>query len=274
LSEQKLSKGGAAGDDVAALGWSVVRFARLASTNDEARAAALDGHPGRLWIVAEEQTAGRGRRGRSWASPPGNLYASALLLDPAPIARGAEIGFVAGLALHRAICDLGGRDFALKWPNDLIWRGAKVAGLLAEGVSLPDGGFACIVGIGVNCLIAPQVEGYSTADLSRALGRRAEAAELFIHLARRFVEALEEWRRGEGFAAIRAAWLAAASGLGEPIRISDPSGVREGVFEALDARGRLLLRRAERLEIVEAGDLTLIGDEAASAPVADGLASS
>jgi BirA family biotin operon repressor/biotin-[acetyl-CoA-carboxylase] ligase len=267
LSEQKLSKGGAAGDDVAALGWSVARFARLASTNDEARAAALDGHPGRLWIVAEEQTAGRGRRGRSWASPPGNLYASALLLDPAPIARGAEIGFVAGLALHRAICDLGGRDFALKWPNDLIWRGAKVAGLLAEGVSLPDG-------IGVNCLIAPQVEGYATADLSRALGRRAGAGDLFIHLARRFVEALEEWRRGEGFAAIRAAWLAAASGLGEPIRVSDPSGVREGVFEALDARGRLLLRRAERLEIVEAGDLTLIGDEAASAPVADGLASS
>jgi BirA family transcriptional regulator, biotin operon repressor / biotin---[acetyl-CoA-carboxylase] ligase len=275
LSERKLQREGAAGDSaIAALGWSLACFARLASTNDEARAAALDGHPGRLWIVAEEQTAGRGRRGRSWASPRGNLYASALLLDPAPIAKGAEVGFVAGLALHRAIGDLGGRDFALKWPNDLIWRGTKVAGLLAEGVSLPGGRFACIVGIGVNCLTAPQVEGYATADLSQAIGRRVQPAELFVHLARRFDDALAEWRRGEGFAAIRAAWLAAASGLGEPIRISDPSGVREGLFEALDARGRLLLRRAERLEIVEAGDLTLIGDGARSAPVADGLAKS
>jgi BirA family biotin operon repressor/biotin-[acetyl-CoA-carboxylase] ligase len=272
LSERELSTDCAPSDRaLAALGWRVQRFGELGSTNDAARAAALGGDRGPLWVIAEEQTAGRGRRGRSWASPPGNLHASALINDPAPVARGPEIGFVAGLALHRAIGDLGAGDFALKWPNDLIWRGAKVAGLLAEGVSLLDG-FACIVGIGVNCLVAPKIEGQPTADLSRALGRSILPTELFPRLALRFAEALAEWRRGEGFAEIRAAWLASASGLGEPIRISDPSGVREGLFEALDARGRLLLRRAECLEIIEAGDLTLIGG--GSTPVAGGLSNS
>jgi BirA family biotin operon repressor/biotin-[acetyl-CoA-carboxylase] ligase len=259
---------------LAASGWRVEHLGRVGSTNDVARARALAGDPGRLWIVAEEQTAGRGRRGRNWASPPGNLYATALLLDPAPIAKGAEIGFVAGLALHRAVGDLGGCDFALKWPNDLLWRGGKVAGLLAEGVSLPGGRFGCIVGVGVNCRLAPQAASYPTADLCRALGQEATPAEVFDRLALRFVEALDQWRGGEGFMAIRAAWLAVATGLGEPIRITDPAGVREGVFEALDARGRLLLRRAERLEIIEAGDLTLICDHAGSTATAEKLANS
>jgi BirA family transcriptional regulator, biotin operon repressor / biotin---[acetyl-CoA-carboxylase] ligase len=259
------------GQALSAAGWRVEPHAQVGSTNDEARDRALSGDPGRLWIIADEQTAGRGRRGRSWASPPGNLYASALLIDPAPIAKGAEIGFVAGLALHRAIRDLGGLDFWLKWPNDVLWRGAKVAGLLAEGVSLPDGRFACIVGIGVNCRIAPPAAAYPTADLSRALGRDVAPDEAFARLAARFAGALDDWRRGDGFAGIRSTWLSAAVGLGEAIRITDLGGVREGVFEALDARGRLLLRRAERLEIIEAGDLTLI-DNAMNAPPSAGKA--
>jgi len=260
-----------AGQAPSRTGWRVERRAKVGSTNDEARSRGLAGDPGRLWIIAEEQSAGRGRRGRIWASPPGNLYASALMIDPAPIAKGAEIGFVAGLALHRAIGDLGGRDFRLKWPNDLLWRGAKAAGLLAEGVALSDGRFAYIIGIGVNCLVAPPA-GYPTVDLSRALGRDVTPDEVFASLAPRFSEALAEWRQGEAFAAIRSAWLDAAIGLGEPIRITDLGGVREGVFEALDARGRLLLRREERLEIIEAGDLTLIGGARGEACGAGGAA--
>ena len=118
-------------------GWRVARFARVGSTNDEARRAALAGDAGRLWVVAEEQTHGRGRKGRFWSSPPGNLYASALVVDPCPPALAPQIGFVAGVALAQAVEDLGGAGFGLKWPNDLMWRGAKVAGLLAEGVTTP-----------------------------------------------------------------------------------------------------------------------------------------
>ena len=90
------------------------------STNEEARRRALAGDPGRMWIVADEQTAGRGRRGRVWISPKGNLHASALLIDPCPALVAAELGFVAGVALARAAGDLGATDVGLKWPNDLM----------------------------------------------------------------------------------------------------------------------------------------------------------
>ena len=159
-------------------GWRVARFARVGSTNDEARRSALAGDAGRLWVVAEEQTHGRGRKGRFWSSPPGNLYASALVVDPCPPALAPQIGFVAGVALAQAVEDLGGVGFGLKWPNDLMWRGAKIAGLLAEGVTTPDRRLACIVGIGVNCVSAPDGLDYPAASLSDALraaglGRRA-----------------------------------------------------------------------------------------------------
>jgi BirA family transcriptional regulator, biotin operon repressor / biotin---[acetyl-CoA-carboxylase] ligase len=253
-------------------GWRLDRRESVGSTNDEARAAALADDKGRLWIIADEQTSGRGRRGRGWSSPVGNLYASALLIDPSPIARAAEIGFVAGLALHQSVTDLGGRDFTLKWPNDLLWRRAKVAGILVEGVSLTKGGYACIVGIGVNCRSAPAAA-YPTENLSAAIGRGVSPNELFSLLAAHFATALAEWRGGDNFASIRRAWLKVASGVGGPIRITEASGVREGVFEALDARGRLLLRRDGRLEVVEAGDLTLIAgaDSVAQEEKANGV---
>ena len=99
--------------------WRVVRFDAIDSTSDEARRRALAGDPGRLWIVAGEQSAGRGRRGRTWISPKGNLYASALLIDPCPPAIAAQLGFVAGVALARAAEDVGA-EARLKWPNDLV----------------------------------------------------------------------------------------------------------------------------------------------------------
>jgi len=238
-------------------GWRIARFARLGSTNDEARRAALAGDPGRLWIVADEQVHGRGRKGRFWSSPPGNLYASALVVDPCPPAIAPQIGFVAGVALAQAIADLGGAGFGLKWPNDLVWRGAKVAGMLVEGVATSDRRLACVVGVGVNCASAPSGLDYPAAALNDALGRPVAAEALFIRLATRFHEALGLWARGQGFAAVRSLWLASAAGLGGPIRVADPRGEREGAFEGLDEGGRLLLRTAAGVETVEAADLYL-----------------
>lgn len=245
--------------EVLASGWRVARLTSIGSTNDEARRLALAGDPGRLWIVAREQTAGRGRRGRAWTSPPGNLYASALLIDPSPTAIAAQIGFVAGVALRCALGDLGaGDDLKLKWPNDLVWRGAKLAGLLVEGVALSDGRLACIVGIGVNCASAPAGLAYPTDCLVNALGRVVDPEDLFARLAPRFDETLALWRRGADFAAIRAQWLLHAAGLGGSIRIAGAQGFRQGIFETLDAQGRLVLRGADGAEAIEAGDLFLI----------------
>ena len=236
-------------------GWRVARHARLDSTNDEARRRALAGDPGRLWVVAGEQTHGRGRHGRFWRSPPGNLYASALIIDPCEAAIAPQIGFVAGVALIEALADLGGVGVALKWPNDALWKGAKLAGLLVEGLTTPAGRLACVVGVGVNCLSAPEGLAYPATDLRAALGAAVSPEAVFRRLAVRFDEALAAWSRGAGFAEIRARWLAVAAGLGERARVVGPRGARDGRLEGLDADGRLLLTTADGLEAVDAADV-------------------
>jgi BirA family transcriptional regulator, biotin operon repressor / biotin---[acetyl-CoA-carboxylase] ligase len=238
-------------------GWRVVRYDVIDSTNEEGRRRALAGDAGRLWIVADQQIAGRGRRGRSWISPKGNLHASALMIDPCPLAHAAQLGFVAGVALARATRDLGAADVGLKWPNDLMLGGAKCAGILLEGVSLGTQRAACVVGIGVNCAHAPEGLGYRTTCLTRAGGQAIDAHDLFERLVHRFDEALDAWRAAEGFDRIRAAWLDCAFGLNERIAIQNGAGKREGVFEGIDAAGRLLVRSGRGLESVEAADVTL-----------------
>ena len=244
--------------DSAHRGWRVVRFDAIDSTNEEARRRALAGDAGRLWIVADEQTAGRGRRGRAWVSPKGNLHASALMIDPCAPAIAAQLGFVAGVALARAARDLGATEVGLKWPNDLMSRGAKCAGILVEGVGLGGGRVACVVGVGVNCAHAPEGLGYATSCLTRAGEQALGPGELFERLVERFGEALDAWRMGQAFDRIRAAWLDRALGLGERIAIQNGTGQREGVFEGIDAAGRLLMRSERGLDAIEAADLRLL----------------
>jgi BirA family transcriptional regulator, biotin operon repressor / biotin---[acetyl-CoA-carboxylase] ligase len=254
--------------------WRVDRLDAVDSTNEEARRRAFAGDPGRLWIVAGEQTAGRGRRGRDWVSPKGNLHASALLIDPCPQARSPQLGFVAGVALSRAAQDLDVTEARLKWPNDLVIGGAKCAGMLLEAATLPSRAVACVVGIGVNSAHAPDGVGYPTALLWRRGGRPIAAVDLFDRLAARFDEALGIWARGENFAAIRAAWLERAAGLGTVVRIEDARGRREGAFEGLDAEGRLLFRGEGGTEAIEAADLWISPESnrasAAAAPDSHG----
>ena len=157
---------------------------RSNSTNEEARRRALAGDPGRMWIVADEQTAGRGRRGRAWISLRGNLHASALLIDPCPAPIAPQLGFVAGVALARAARDIGAAEVGLKWPNDLLSNGAKCAGILVESAALASRGAAYVVGVGVNCAQAPEGLDYAAACLTRANGPAVSPGELFERLAR------------------------------------------------------------------------------------------
>ena len=248
--------------------WRVDHRDTIDSTNEEARRRALTGDPGNLWIVAGEQTAGRGRRGRAWVSPGGNLHASALLIDPCPQARAPQLGFVAGVALAKAAEDLGAGSARLKWPNDLVVDGAKCAGMLLEAVALADRRVACVVGVGVNCAHAPEGVGYPTAVMGNG---RIAAAELFERLAARFAETLDVWAEGRNFAAIRAEWLERAAGLATIVRIEDARGRREGAFEGLDADGRLLFRGEGGTEAIEAADLW-ISPDSRRAPAAASLA--
>ena len=251
--------------EAVAAGFSLREYASLDSTNDEAMRAARVGAPGLLWIVAGAQTGGRGRLGRAWASPPGNLYASLLLIDPAPAARCAELGFVAGVALAQATRALAGGDerLRLKWPNDLMFGDAKLSGMLLESTRLPDGRLACVVGCGVNCRSHPSGLAYPTTDLSTVLDRNVSAAEVFARLSARMADALVEWRGGAGFARIRQDWLALAHGLNRPLRARLHRGEVTGLFQSIDEAGRLILLTDTGPVTVEAGDIFPIHDTGA-----------
>jgi BirA family biotin operon repressor/biotin-[acetyl-CoA-carboxylase] ligase len=246
------------GEKAAAAGYRLQEFAALGSTNDEAMSRVALGDPGRLWIVADEQTRGRGRLGREWRSPPGNLYASLLLVDPSPPALSAQLGFVAGVALATALQKILGPDqrLKLKWPNDALYDGAKLSGLLLEGASQPNGLFGCVIGFGVNCQSSPGDAPYPTASLKSIGAASADREMLFPALSDAVADWLEIWARGENFSAIRSAWLDHAGGVGGPVRVSRNQKVRDGVFRGVDAQGRLLLETPDgAVEIVEAGDV-------------------
>jgi BirA family transcriptional regulator, biotin operon repressor / biotin---[acetyl-CoA-carboxylase] ligase len=230
----------------------------LSSTNDEAVLRARGGDSGRLWIIAREQTAGRGRHGRDWQSLRGNLFASLLLLDPAPERIAPKLGFAAAVALAQAASDLLRHDsrLALKWPNDLLFGRAKLAGILLEGAHLPGGVFACVLGFGVNCSSHPSGLPYPSTDLS-VVGGPIDAMTAFERLAARFAEQFDIWDAGRGFARIRETWLSFADGIGERVTVRTAAGTREGVFEGLDDDGRLLLGTNDGLATIEAGDVFL-----------------
>lgn len=252
----------------------VIHLDNVDSTNADALRRARGGAWGPLWVVAATQTAGRGRRGRAWASPPGNLYASLLLVDPAPAPVAPQLAFVAGLAVHDACAALApgfGDALKLKWPNDLLCRGAKIAGILIEGEGGPAIGAALavtapavvVIGIGVNCRHHPDAVEHPATDFA-AQGAPLAASALLDALRRAMAARLAEWDRGAGFAAIRDAWLARAGGLGQAVRARLPDREVSGIFEALDQAGRLILRLPDgRREVITAGEVFPVREEPA-----------
>ena len=201
--------------------YRILSFDTLGSTNDEAMARLKAGEPGGFIVAAARQTGGRGRQGRAWSSPRGNLYASLALVDPAPLALAPQLGFVAGVALCdalRARLD-GDRRLQIKWPNDMVFASAKLAGILLESARLADGRLGCVIGFGVNCLSHPEDLPYRATDLGAAGDPAPDAAAVLAALAREIERHLATWSRGDGFPAIREAWLARAAGLGERITV-------------------------------------------------------
>ena len=231
----------------------------IGSTNDEAMRRAREGHGGGLWVSADEQTGGRGRNGRVWSSPPGNLYASLLLINPAPVPRLPELGFVAGVALACALREaLGGdRRLQIKWPNDMLFEGAKLAGLMLEGTQLPDSRFACVIGMGVNCATYPENLAYPATSLSEIAGRNVPAPEILARLASAMNHWLGLYAQGRNFAAIRRQWLEMAAGLDRPIEISQGDSHISGIFSTIDALGRLIILTSDGPQTIAAGDVFL-----------------
>ena len=238
-------------------GFSIEHHASLGSSNDRAMACAREGFD-RHWVVVDQQTGGRGRQGRVWISPPGNLYASLALIDPCAMASSPQLGFLTAFAVHDALNRLHpfGDRLKLKWPNDLLLDGAKLSGQLLEG-STQAGRFCVVIGIGVNLAHHPQDTIYPATDLA-SKGLSVDVKTLLCALCETFDHLLGLWNRGEGFAQIRALWLAHAAYLDREIEMRNDGRVVKGLFKGIDAEGRLLLQpqasRAGDIATIEAGD--------------------
>jgi BirA family biotin operon repressor/biotin-[acetyl-CoA-carboxylase] ligase len=243
-------------------------LAAIGSTNAQARLWAQRGERGPLWITATAQSEGRGRHGRAWISPPGNLYASLLLSDPSPFEHAPQLAFVAALALRDAIVAEAAAltpQLAFKWPNDLLLAGDKCAGILIEGEAAVDGEetqapkrLTVIVGIGVNCTSHPRSSGtysFPATDL-QAHGAEIMPARLFRRLSATMCRRLAQWDRSHGFAAILTDWVACARGIGEQITVRNNDAQTQGRFVGVDQAGRLLLElRNGTLTKISAGDV-------------------
>lgn len=218
-------------------------YDELDSTNAEARRRAEAGEGGPVWITARVQTAGRGRRGRSWQTASGNLAATLLLTTDKPAGEAAQISFVAALAAaDLAETCLGPGAAQLKWPNDVLVHGRKAVGILVESGVGPDGLLWLAVGIGINLAHAPQdVERPATAFAEHMTVPPPAPLDALEVLATRFEHWRAAWER-EGFAPIAKGWTAKAHGLGEACEARLPNQTIRGVALGLDSDGALRLK--------------------------------
>jgi BirA family biotin operon repressor/biotin-[acetyl-CoA-carboxylase] ligase len=232
-------------------------FDAVGSTNDEAKALAHAGAPEGTLVWAGEQTAGRGRRGRVWRSPPGNLYLSLVLRPGGALPRAAQLGFVAALGLGDALAPIVGAAIQLryKWPNDLLLNGKKLAGILLESETTAGGGVDfVVVGIGVNLTVAPEDVEFPATSLAAEGIAGVTPARLLEGFAAHFDGWAKRWRE-DGFAPVRAAWLARAEGLGAAIRVRLERTTLTGRFLDLDDDGALVLDGAEGRRRIAAGEV-------------------
>jgi BirA family transcriptional regulator, biotin operon repressor / biotin---[acetyl-CoA-carboxylase] ligase len=240
-------------------GFALRHYSEIDSTNEEARRLASAGTSAPLWILADRQTKGRGRRGRKWQSPAGNLFASLLLRPEKPPARCAQLSFVAALCVADLISRcVPAADIKLKWPNDVLANGCKIAGILLEsagsGGARPDW---VAIGIGVNLAWHPLDTEFPATSLAGLNIVPPVPADALMALAGRWQQWYGTWLE-RGFGPVRDAWLARAQGLGSRIRARLAGGETSGMFEGMDETGALLLRESSgHLRAISAGEVFL-----------------
>lgn len=236
---------------------TLVALESVGSTNDEARARAEAGAPDGTVVWAREQATGRGRRGRNWSSPRGNLYTSTLLRPGKPPGEAAQLSFVAAVALAEALAGLLPDSVAVrcKWPNDILVDGAKTAGILLESSGHANAVSWVVIGCGVNVASHPDIAAYSATDLDTVNGAPVPLETVL----ERYLASLFAWRDrwlADGVAPVRDAWLARAAGFGGPITVRLADRELSGRFRDMDADGALLLELpGGAQERITAGDV-------------------
>lgn len=244
-------------------------YGRLDSTHAEALRRAAAGQGGPVWILAHEQSAARGRRGRPWATGQGNFAASLLMTPAGGVSQAALRSFVAALALREALVELTGAPalFSLKWPNDVLLSRRKLAGILLEAVGTP---MRLAIGFGVNLIGVPEPHELEEKAMTPISLKQGTDLTLSPEaLLDRLAPAYARWESRlaeEGFAPIRAAWLEHAAGLGQSLVARMPGRSVSGLFETIDESGALVIGRPGGFVVVQAADIYLAAGDPADPP--------
>lgn len=241
-------------------------FPTIDSTNTYAVKLAHEGAPEGTTVIADEQTGGKGRLGRTWVSPPGvNLYISLILRPAVSTGAAPQINLLAAVAVAEAIVQICGLTPAIKWPNDVLVAGKKVCGILAEMQTEAGALRSLVLGIGVNVnapltAFPPELHDKASSLLlvgGRVVDRAAFTAALLTHLEKLYILWIEK-----GFSVLRPAWEHhAAELIGKQISVAAPEGTIAGTVLGLDSDGALLVRGSndETPRRVLAGDVTVLG---------------
>lgn len=234
----------------------------IESTNDAAYAIANDKQDSKYWVVADRQTAGRGRRGRNWKSPQGNLYTSLLLYDEIAFKDVNALSYIAGVSLldtinnFATLYNIPSLDIGLKWPNDVMLSGKKLAGILVETKSTLDENLAVVIGMGVNIATKIAVPQYATSCLHEA-SISCSSAEFFTSLTYYWLHNYNAFK-DKGNLVIRNKWLSYCCSIGKEITLTTENQVRFGVFEGIDENFNCLLRLSDNnLLKVTTGDIVV-----------------
>ena len=224
-------------------GYALKHLASVDSTNEEARRMAAS-FTSALWITADEQTAGRGRRGRQWETGRGNLAATLLLPVVKSLSETAQLSFVAAIAVRDMVAGFApATTVCVKWPNDVLCDGKKIAGILLESAQGAHGNPYVAVGIGVNLAHYPTDTLYPATSLAAVHVAVPETDDALRVLAGHFAKCYDLWME-QGFSPIRDAWLARVGQLGGRVTARLADEETSGTFEGIDMTGALILRQA------------------------------
>lgn len=243
--------------------YRLVALDRVGSSNDEAKRLAEEGAEDGTLVWVREQDKGRGRQGRTWSSPPGNLYFSLVLRPDCTLAQASQLAFVAALAVGDGVGSVAPPmvEIHYKWPNDVLFNGRKGAGILLESKMAPEGGLEWLVlGVGVNVKSHPEDTEFPATSLCYESAEPGlSEVDLLQAISRHFLAWVDRWL-AEGFAPIRQAWLRHGHGLGESLRVRLPGETLHGIFRDLGEGGALMLEMPDgAIRSIAAGDVYFDG---------------
>jgi BirA family transcriptional regulator, biotin operon repressor / biotin---[acetyl-CoA-carboxylase] ligase len=228
------------------INYNLLHFESIDSTNAEAMRLAKAGVTGNVLIVADRQTNGRGQRGRKWVSLPGNLHMSIMLETDKNLRQLSQLTFLTANVLAETIASFTNNldvEVELKWPNDVLINGKKVAGILLESIKF-GGNQYVVIGIGVNVSNKPMIENRVVSSLKESINFDQRVEDLMNRLIKKFDQCYFEWERDESFYNIRSKWLSRAHNLSKIVTVDNGEGRISGLFKGIDEEGSIILELA------------------------------